>query len=743
MDPHNKQSARGFFSPLNNVFIGLIVLIGSGLLIDWYSAHPTESLEKATYVGRTTCAECHAVQHQQWLGSHHDQAMQTASAQTVLGNFNDTTFTWFDAHFHFFRQNGQFFVNAEGPNGQPDDYLIKYTFGVDPLQQYMVEFDDGRVQVLNVAWDTERRKWFFLPPPDAPDEPIHAGDPMHWTGMAQNWNTMCADCHSTNLQKQYDLESDSYHTTFSEIDVSCEACHGPGSLHVELSQSWSLFWDRRVKYGLACLKGKQSKTEIETCATCHSRRSTTQVGFRPGKPFHDYFQPQLLHDGLYHANGQILDEVYVYGSFLQSKMHHKGIRCTDCHNPHSLQLKYEGNRLCGQCHIPGRYDTPAHHHHAPDERGSQCVECHMPERTYMVVDPRHDHSFRIPRPDLSVEFGTPNACNDCHIKEAETADWADQTIRKWYGDQRRGDPHWTAALAAGRKGQPQAIDLLKDVIQRQETPNIVRATATDLLASLPGKQTLTTLQQLLHDDDPWVSTAAARGLSLVRPHSFQHSLTPLLRDKRRPVRLAAATRLLDLPRTHLDWQEQRLLEHVLEEYRDTHRIHLDRASSHLNLGGLERQLGNLNLAKRHYQTAIQLEPYLTGPRSELASVLETLGTGNPEEIQTLRREELANLQRDSQLLPDHAPTFYRLGLSYYLADDLDKAEIALRKAASLAPHSYDMLLALALLLERQQKWNDAIQTLRQMKHLRPEDPAVRQIYQRIQSQAKPPSSHRK
>ena len=734
MARREKQSERRYPARSRVMLIGLMLLSGGGLLVDWYVARPLEELDQATYVGRASCAQCHEPQHRQWLGSHHDQAMEEATDQTVLGDFNDATFTRFDSQFRFFRRDGGFFVNAEGPDGQPRDYQIKYTFGVDPLQQYMVEFDDGRVQVLSVAWGVGRQQWFFIPPPDAPDEPIHANDPMHWTGMAQNWNAMCAECHSPNLRKNYDLSTDRYHTTFSEIDVSCEACHGPGSLHVELANSRSLFWDRRVRYGLARLKGKQSTAEIETCAACHSRRSIAQSGYRPGKPYHDYFEPQMLHEGLYHADGQILDEVYVYGSFLQSKMHSKGVRCTDCHNPHSLQLKYKGNRLCGQCHIPGRYDTPAHHHHAPGSRGAQCVECHMPARTYMVVDPRRDHSFRIPRPDLSVEFGTPNACTDCHTKPGQTAAWADDQIRAWYGDQRRGDPHWTAALAAGREGSPQAVDLLDDVIRRKETPAMVRATAAELMARLPGDRVAVTLRDLLDVDDPFVCAAAARGLPATDRHQFQRSLKPLLQDSRRPVRMAAATRLVDLPRNHLDRKEQHLLEQVLNEHRDMHRMHADRAAAHLNLGGLERQLGKLDVAEQHYRTAIRLEPYLTGPRSELAAVLESQG-GPAEEIQTLRREELANFERDSQLLRDHAPTFYRLGLAHYLDGNLDEAESALRQAASLAPHSHDMLLALALLLERKHKWNDAVEVLRKMQQLRPDDPSARQIYLRMQEQA--------
>lgn len=713
------------------ILVCLLVTVGGGLVADWYSARSVDSLDHTSYVGRNTCAECHQKQHQQWTGSHHDLAMQLATDETVLANFDDVTFDWHGEQFRFFRREDHFFVHAAGSDGQYRDYQIEYTFGVEPLQQYMVKFDDGRIQVLNVAWDVLQQKWFFVPPPDAPDERIPPGDPMHWTGVAQNWNTMCAECHSTDLKKGYHLESNQFHTTFSEIDVSCEACHGPGSLHVELANSFSLFWDRRVGYGLARLKGKDSTAEIEACAPCHSRRAITQNGYRSGQPYHDFFQPQLLHEGLYHADGQILDEVYVYGSFLQSKMHAKGIRCSDCHQPHSLQLKYEGNRLCSQCHLPASYDTPTHHHHIQNGKGAQCIECHMASRNYMVIDPRHDHSFRIPRPDLSEKFGTPNTCTDCHTKPDETDAWAAEKVREWYGDKRRDDPHWTVAFVAGRNGDPQAADALKSLIERRDTPDIVRATAVDLLVGLEVDQTHSVLDDLLADSDPWVAAAAVRGWNSDDRYHFQRTLTPLLKDERRLVRMVTASRLADFPANQWNWEEQRALTEALDEFRSSHRVHLERASAHLSLGALERRLNRLDVAEQHFRHAIRLEPYLTGPRSELASVLELQGSSR-DEIQRLRREELNHLERDAELLPDNAPTLYRLGLSYYLVGQLEKSEQALRAAVTAAPHDFDAHMALALILEQQQKWNEAVTVLRRMREIRPQDPSARQIYQRMQ-----------
>ena len=262
----------------------LVLLVGALVWADWYYGLPEGA--EAHYVGRQSCIECHQPQHEPWTGSHHDLAMDLATEKTVLGDFNDAELTHHGITSRMFRRDGKFFVNTEGPDGKLADFEIKYVFGVDPLQQYMVEFDRpadmpeneiARVQVLRVSWDTQAKKWFHLDPPDV-KEKLAPDDDLHWTGVAQRWNNMCADCHSTNLQKNFDVASGTYHTTFSEIDVSCEACHGPGSLHVQLATAPSLFWDRKRGYALAKLKDAKSNVpQVQACAPCHSRRRVVQA----------------------------------------------------------------------------------------------------------------------------------------------------------------------------------------------------------------------------------------------------------------------------------------------------------------------------------------------------------------------------------------------------------------------------------------------------------------------------------
>lgn len=719
----------------------VIALVAFGLAAalvsaDWYTAEPRDALLKAEYVGRESCTECHQAEHQDFLGSHHDRAMELATEESVIGDFADTTFERLGVTTKFFRRDAEYWVNTEGPDGEYHDYQIKYTFGIDPLQQYMVEFPDGRVQVLRVSWDTHNEEWFYVPPPDAPDERLPPDDPTHWTGLAQNWNTMCADCHSTNLQKNYDLDSDSYTTTFSEIDVSCEACHGPGSLHIKLAKSRSLFWDRNHGFGLAKLKSKDSTPQIEACAKCHSRRSEVHPDFRPARPFGDFYNPSLLREGLYHADGQIMDEVYVHGSFLQSRMYREGVRCSDCHDPHSLQLKFKGNALCGQCHIPAKYDTPTHHHHKVDTPGASCVECHMPETKYMVVDPRRDHSIRVPRPDLTVAIGTPNACNNCHTKPYESAEWAAEKVVEWYGDKRPNDPHWSTAIAGGREADPSVQTEIIEAITRQTTPAIVKATLIELLAQYSAVEARLTVEDALNAPDSLVRQAAAANVSPRSPEHLVGLLSPLLSDPIRTVRIAAVVRLLGVPDTAFRNGPPEEFKLALDEYKQQLTMTSDRGGSHVMLSQLARREGDTATAAEEIRTAIRLQPYLTGPRAELAILLASTA-GDQKEIDRLRREEIALMKRDVTLVPGSGDIRYRLGLLHYFVDELDNAERRVAEARELEPRNYQFELMLALLQQERYKRGEeqalkrAVDTLRRLNKLEPDRPEAESILREL------------
>lgn len=653
------------------------LLIAGAVMADYLRSYPADAV--ATYIGRDSCAECHASETAAFTGSHHDLAMDLATDETVVGDFNDAIFEHDGLQNRLFRDGKKYMVHTEGPDGKMQDFEVKYVFGVDPLQQYMVEFDRdentkddevGRVQVLRISWDTKNKNWFYLRPPDVPEK-LEPDDPLHWTGVAQRWQTMCAECHSTNLKRNFDVATQEYHTTFSEIDVSCEACHGPASLHVEMARGKSLFWDRHLGFGLARLKGADSHPQIETCAPCHSRRGVLDGSFEGGNEFCNHYSLELLREDTYHADGQIKDEVYVYGSFVQSKMYHKGIRCTDCHDPHSLKLKHPGNETCTSCHQhpTGKYDIPSHHHHAVGSEGAKCVNCHMPHTTYMDVDARRDHSFRIPRPDLSVEIGTPNACSGCHVKDqleslpedkrdeltlyqdwlllaqegdeevasaiAKTNQWCDEACEKWHGDARAQPTHYAEAFTALREGDRSGVQKALRLIALADdplAPVIAKATALDELVQRGHREGIAAAKQLIDDDakdpgkaEPLLLASAARAMSGSRPAVAKKTLLPLIVNSSRLVRSEAAKALVASGGYQsMIGREKKPVDAVLDDVKNELMYASDRAGSHMGWAMMSEQRSDFVEAIKAYQNAIAVEPKMTGARTNLAALLDQL-----------------------------------------------------------------------------------------------------------------------
>lgn len=676
----------------------------------------------------------------------------------------------FGVRTKFFRQGDDFFVTTDNRQGAIETFQVKYVFGVWPLQQYLVEFPDGRVQCLPLAWDTVRHEWFHL----YPAEPIPHDDLLHWTRPLQNWNYMCAECHSTNLQKNYDLATDTYHTTWSEIDVSCETCHGPGSLHVRLADSWGLFWDRRYGFGLPKLKSEDSRVEIETCAPCHSRRRIVYPNPRPGEPFLDYYAPELLDRNLYYADGQILDEDYEYGSFLQSLMYHKGVRCSDCHDPHSTRVKFKeskelnDNRLCGQCHVPSKYDTPQHHHHPNSKQpGTLCVECHMPETTYMVVDARRDHSLRVPRPDLTVSLKIPNACNGCHndLAKGETAEWAQSKCLQWYGEPKSSsERHFAHAVDAGRKGLPEGERELYAVTRRKDVSAILRASAITLLGRYQSGGAEAAAIAGLEDPDALVRAAAVRSLASrndLPGGDLVRRLTPLLHDPIRAVRAEAASALAPVPRQAFSDPDRAAFDSALAEYLEGQIAVSDQPGAHLNMGVVYSDMHQNEKAEAEYQAALRIDPEFIPAMVNLAMLYDTLGKKTNAEKQFRRVIELDpnmaeaqyslglllaedparlpeaadHLATAAKLSPENGRIRYNYGLALQKLGRAGEAEEALTSGLKLAANQrdkIDFLNALTILYAQTKQWDKAQDHAKELIALEPGNPQWQQLLEYLE-----------
>jgi len=688
--------------------------------------------QHAGFVGADTCAKCHEQEHDSWVGSHHDQAMKPANDQTVLGDFDDATFTHFGTTTRFFKKDGGYYVHTDGPDGQMADFKIKYTFGVAPLQQYLVEFEGGKVQALTIAWDARPedeggQRWYTL----YPDEAIPHTDALHWTGPNFTWNHMCAECHSTDLHKNYDEQTRTYKTSWSEINVSCEACHGPGKDHADWAELYledktkpkgdmglkvrlkdeGRTWIMNPQTGIAERKTPPKNDALmNACARCHSRRSQIADTDEAGVDFLDSYRPSHLTETLYFPDGQIQDEVYVWGSFVQSKMHAKGVSCVDCHDPHSARVPTTSNDLCAKCHMPEKYDTIEHHHHTPDSAGAQCVNCHMPHRTYMGVDDRRDHSFRVPRPDLSVKLGTPNACNQCHTEQS--AEWAAENTAFWWGVDVDRPVHYGEVFALARENEAGADKALLDVLRNEDQPAIVRGTAVLYLGRYPTRRAAEGVLEALTSDEPLVRLAAADMLGSLPVEQRIDPALGVLDDPLRSIRIEAGESLADVPKARISDDDKAKVKAGIAAYEKAQRVSADTAAGQMNLGSIAYRVGDMDEAVRRYKRVIDIDPTFVPAYSNLATIYSDRGDHD-------RAHD--TIKRGLRYARDNADLYYTQALVYVRQRNIPRAISSFSRAYAAAPERSDIAYAFAVALNDTGNPQRAIAVLKQALESSPND----------------------
>lgn len=656
-----------------------------------------------TFAGSAKCESCHQQAYDAWKESHHYQAMLPATSDTVLGDFSNRSHEYGEITSRFFRKDGKFMVETDNAAGELEEFEIAYTFGFYPLQQYLVPFEDGRLQALNIVWDTRPeaeggQRWVHLYPGD----PVTHEDAVHWTGALQNWNSRCAVCHSTGLEKNYSSAGNNYKTAWQEINVACEACHGPASSHLAWAggdrqaedKGFPFSLDDRGAFGpgekgtdktFSRLDGKRPRVQVETCAACHSRRSEISP-YRAGRPFDDQARLTLVQPGMYHPDGQINDEVYVYGSFIQSKMYEAGVVCTNCHDPHSNKVRADNNTLCTQCHVGTVYDQPDHHHHEAGGEGAACVNCHMPVKTYMVVDDRHDHGFRIPEPRLTLALGVPNTCNQCH--QDRDAKWAQDALEAW-GVSRDVRAGHAAILNSAWSGQPSALPGLLALAGQTSKPAMLRSSAILATRDYPSQETLAAIQQLLASDDPLVRASAVRSMDWVPEAQRYAMLRDLIVDNSKTVRMAVARQLSGFPADQLPGESSAELKKLWQEYLASMKLNADMPEEQSNLASFYNATGDTVAAEKAYRHALRLAPAYIPAMLNLADLYRENGMDAQAEPLLARAVELA---------PADAMVQHSMGLLRVRQGQLADALPYLKNAAERAPQSsrYSYVYAIAL-----------------------------------------------
>ena len=688
------------------------------------------------YVGVAPCARCHEDETRLWRGSHHDLAMQEANAESVLGDFDDARFVYDGVVSRFQRKDGGFFVRTDGPEGETSEYQVTWVFGVTPLQQYLIGLPDGRYQALSIGWDSRPatqggQRWFHL----YPDEGVDHRDVLHWTKLSQNWNSQCAECHSTNLRKGFRWPEDRFVTTFSEIDVSCEACHGPGSRHVAWAEAAeargealegdpglvvrfgerrSRHWEMDEERGIARpLAAPDFRIEVETCARCHARRGLLRADWRPGRPLAQTHRPALLEEGLYYPDGQMEGEVYNWGSFLQSRMYAAGVTCADCHDAHSQKVRVSSDDVCSSCHQPERFASPKHHFHKAGSKGASCVACHMRTETYMVVDPRHDHSLRAPRPDLTVETGSPNACNDCH--RDRSARWAAAAVRRWYPGGQWTRPHYGQVIHAARTRQPGADEALAALLADPKQPAIVRGTAVSLLPTLGRPVVPSVVERAAADPNLLLRLGAASALESLEAVDRLRIGASLLGDPVRAVRVEAVPALAEIPPESMTESQRVAFDRALDDFFVAQGANAERPEAHVNLGIVAVRRGRLDDARRAYDAALRVGPWFVPAYANLADLLRQQGRDTEGE---------AVLRAGLSVDPASAALHYALGLLFAREKRIDEALVELQRASALAPDDPGLAYVYAIGLHSAGRTGRALAVLREAHRRRPAVPRL-------------------
>ena len=705
-----------------------------GCLTSVFSVQAFEQdFQKKQPISNQQCMSCHQESQHNWQQSDHAKAMMLPNKNSVLADFSDVSVEHYGQKAHFFIKDDRYQVSITYDD-KTDIYPVKYTFGHFPLQQYLVETAEGRLQVLPFAWDSRTKvdggqRWYH----NYSNEEIRPEDRLHWRQPLQNWNGMCADCHSDGLIRNYDSEKNSFATQFDNINVGCLSCHGDMTEHAKTStrditadtistQHPTGQWLRSIGDKTAHWQGESRDNKfMDGCFACHSLRAPLTDGIIPNTPFLDQYTPQLLASPNYHVDGQIKEEVYVYGSFLQSKMFAAGVNCLDCHDKHTMKLKIEGNGLCLQCHGAEVYDVKTHHQHKNDSTGSQCVNCHMPTNLYMGVDNRRDHSFKIPRPDLSQQFNTPNACVSCHTEKSNQ--WAIESLFKWHGKP-KDLLSSKQLLIQLNSGQALSLKAHVSIIADGKLDIISRATALQLLTYTTASLTPAILEPYLTHKEPLLRLNAAMVATLLPPGDKVKYLSPLLKDKYRSIRTATARSLVT---SDLSANDQSLFDKAFKELIQANKVNSWRGEGIANQGVLAIQTNQLIDAEKAFKKAIEIEPYFDVGYINLAdlyraqqkpylvaSVLSKGIKNNPKSaalhysygLHFVRQKALSkgvsHFKKSMELMPSNSQYAYTYVLSL---DGLGQSEEALRKLKTLIVHYQDKAQLKELGLYLSQKLN--------------------------------------
>jgi predicted CXXCH cytochrome family protein len=463
------------------------------------------------YLGSQACATCHDVEHMQWQNSLHIKMTKPVAEATILGDFRDgTTFSDHDRSYTFRMASGKPVISVSFGGRPPETFTVDYTLGAKRYQGYLTTLPEGRIYVLPVFWHVASKRWMdwkeITPIPDGAHE------------IRQIWNQNCFNCHGTNIVQGYDLNEKKYQSTWTEMGIGCEACHGPGRQHVALMQEWEKNPASKPKYDnssknrllsdtlkIFSTRSSEPRRIYDTCAYCHGNKNNVFVGFKGGDNYADYALPFLISEPL--PENDFQGEFWPDGRpnrfnrpqalTLSGCFQAGAVTCTSCHVAHGSRNEFSlkvninqgrnGDGLCTQCHQQPTYAGAAlakHTFHAPESAGSRCISCHMSDVNWRLLIRRRDHTFQPPVPENTAQFGIPNACTTCH--DNRPPEWAAAQMDEWWGDKDRRAAQTSLADTMYRAGSGDTTTLpaLARLAVDRSQGLLIRASAAEYISRL-------------------------------------------------------------------------------------------------------------------------------------------------------------------------------------------------------------------------------------------------------------------
>jgi len=693
------------------ILAAISLVLAAGALSSCGSSDDRPWQETAEFTGSEACRPCHEDFFELWVDSYHGLALQEVDSGFFPRQLTpqEQSLTVNGSEFRFDRVSV-----IENRNGDTLNYPVKYAMGGKNVYYFLTEMERGHLQVLPVAYDTNREEWYDTTASMVRHFPELDDEAVDWKDRSLTFNTSCYNCHVSQLSTNYDPETDSYKTSWLEPGINCEACHGPGSEHIE---AFSDFEEGDTWDDLKIIDTKEFNTlqRSEMCAPCHAKMYPLSPGYEPGERLFDHYGIHTLEHVDFYPDGRDLGENFTYTLWLMSPCAESGeLDCVYCHTS-SGRNRFTGedaDQACSPCHAELVNDPAAHTFHEASSEGSRCIACHMP-RTEFARMIRHDHSMLGPTPRATIEFQSPNACNICH--DTETPEWADEWSRKWYGENYQDEVMERARLVdAARRENWEQLEAMLGYISDPEGDKVYKTSLIRLLAACDDVRKWPVIEASVNSPSPLIRAAAVDGL--VAHPDFERLMSLLLRavrDDYRLVRVRAAAILAEFPlEGNLPLEDLQAAGRGLDELEESLSSRPDDWSSHYNLGNLYAARGLYEESLEAYRQALEFRPEEV-PVLVNQSMVHAR-TGNNQHAEQL-------LRRAVELDPGNDAACFNLGLLLAEEGKAGDAEHYLRAALKANPGMAEAAHNLAVLIS-EDRLDEAIGMSRLAAREQPENP---------------------